>query len=52
MTKPQEFFAETSEAFFSRNDFFPFTRDELKKHDPEMFALLTKLWGGEPQEQP
>ena len=45
MTTPQEYFAETSEAYFSRNDFFPFTREELKKHDPAMFALLKKLWG-------
>lgn len=44
MTNPMEYFAETSEAFFSRNDFFPFTRDELKQHDPEMFALLERLW--------
>lgn len=45
MTNPQEYFAENTEAFFSRNDFFPFTREELKKHDPEMFAVLEKLWG-------
>jgi hypothetical protein len=45
MTNAKEYFAECSEAFFTRNDFYPFTKDELKKHDPEMFALLTKLWG-------
>lgn len=45
MVTPQEYFAECTEAYFSRNDFFPFTRDELKKHDPEMFTLLEKLWG-------
>ena len=45
MTNAQEYFAETTEAFFSHNDFFPFTNEELKKHDPEMFALLGKLWG-------
>jgi len=45
MTNPMEYFAESTEAFFSRNDFFPFTRAELKQHDPEMFALLGKLWG-------
>lgn len=45
MTTPQEYFAECTEAYFSRNDFFPFTRVELKLHDPEMFALLEKLWG-------
>jgi hypothetical protein len=45
MTNPQEYFAETTEAFFSRNDFFPFNRAELKQHDPEMEQLLTTLWG-------
>jgi hypothetical protein len=45
MTDPQEYFAETTEAYFTRNDFFPFTRDELKRHDPEMEQLLGKLWG-------
>jgi hypothetical protein len=44
LTDPQEYFAECTEAFFGRNDFFPFTRDELKQHDPEMFELLGKLW--------
>ena len=45
MSSPMEYFAETTEAFFSRNDFFPFTSDELKHHDPEMERLLAKLWG-------
>lgn len=49
MTSPTEYFAETSEAMFSRNDYFPFTREELQRHDPEMFALLAKLWGVEPR---
>ena len=46
MTNAKEYFAECSEAFFSRNDFFPFTREELQKHDPQMFALLQRLWNG------
>ena len=46
MTSPMEYFAETTEAFFSRNDFFPFTRVELKQHDPEMEQLLERLWSG------
>lgn len=45
MTNAKEYFAECSEAFFGKNDFFPFTREELRKHDPGMFELLTKLWG-------
>ena len=44
MTNPMEYFAECTEAFFSTNDFFPFTRSELAKHDPQMFELLKKLW--------
>lgn len=47
LTTPQEYLAETTEAFFSRNDFFPYTRGELKRHDPEMFEFLAKLWGDE-----
>ena len=47
LTNPQEYFAETTEAFFTRNDFFPYTRDELQRHDPEMVELLIKLWGVE-----
>jgi Concanavalin A-like lectin/glucanases superfamily/Domain of unknown function (DUF2341)/Carbohydrate esterase, sialic acid-specific acetylesterase/Glucose-regulated metallo-peptidase M90 len=50
MTNPMEYFAECSEAFFSTNDFFPFNREQLAKHDPEMFALLKKLWGAEEDE--
>ncbi len=44
ITNPIEYFAECSEAFFSTNDFFPFTRAQLEQHDPEMFALLKTLW--------
>ncbi len=43
-TDPMEYFAEASEAFFGTNDFYPFVRAELSRHDPEMFALLRKLW--------
>lgn len=44
MTNPQEYFAENSEAFFGRNDFYPFTRAELRKHDTSMERLLERLW--------
>lgn len=43
-TNAKEYFAEASEAYFGTNDFYPFVRAELKKHDPEMFRLLEKLW--------
>ena len=44
LTNPMEYFAETTEAFFARNDFFPFNRAELKQHDPDMAQLLARLW--------
>jgi hypothetical protein len=44
VTDRMEYFAEASEAFFGTNDFFPFVRPELERHDPEMFKLLKKLW--------
>jgi len=43
-TNPMEYFAEASEAFFGTNDFYPFVRAELRRHDPEMYALLKTLW--------
>ena len=45
LTNPMEYFAESSEAYFGTNDFYPFVRSELKQHDPEMFHLVGKLWG-------
>jgi len=45
MASPMEYFAESSEAFFSTNDFFPFHREQLARHDPDMFTLLKSLWG-------
>ncbi len=46
LTNAKEYFAETTEAFFGRNDFFPFTRDELRQHDPKMDKLLERIWLG------
>ncbi len=45
ISNAMEYFAETTEAYFTRNDFFPFNRAELQSHDPEMLQLLEKLWG-------
>ena len=44
MTNQMEYFAESSEAYFSKNDFFPFNRSQLKTHDPEMVEVLIELW--------
>lgn len=48
MVTPMEYFAESSEAYFCKNDFFPFERKQLKLHDPEMLSLLERLWGVKP----
>jgi hypothetical protein len=48
LTNPQEYFAETTEAFFGENDFFPFNRADLEKHDPEMSQLLARVWNPPP----
>ncbi len=44
-TNPAEYFAELSEAYFGKNDFFPYSRDELEKHDPVGFEMMKKAWG-------
>ncbi|QDT24568.1 anthrax toxin lethal factor-related metalloendopeptidase [Gimesia chilikensis] len=48
MNNHKEYFAESTEAYFGVNDFYPFVRAELKTHDPRMFALLEKIWGPVP----
>ena len=44
-----EFFAESSEAFFSskrfRNDYFPYIHDELKGFDPVAYRMCEQAWG-------
>jgi hypothetical protein len=44
MTNPMEYFAEATEAYFTTNDFYPFTRAELEKHDLKVVGVLRKLW--------
>lgn len=45
MTNEMEYFAELSEAYFGRNDFEPFTRDELRVFDPEGYGMVERMWG-------
>ncbi|HVA44999.1 MAG TPA: hypothetical protein VNH11_01315 [Pirellulales bacterium] len=44
LTNPQEYFAESSEAYFGTNDFYPFVRSELKEADAEGYLVLKKAW--------
>jgi hypothetical protein len=45
LTDHKEYFAEATEAYFYRNDFYPFVRAELKELDPAAHDLLVKIWG-------
>ena len=45
MTNKKEYFSELTEAYFGKNDIFPFTRDELKKHDPVGYRMMVDCWG-------
>jgi len=44
LSNAKEYFAEGTEAFFYRNDFYPFVRAELQQHDPTLHALLKAIW--------
>jgi hypothetical protein len=43
-TNHKEYFAEATEAYFYRNDFYPFVRAELKLHDPTAYAEMERVW--------
>ena len=44
-TNHKEYFAEATEAYLYRNDFYPFVAAELRDHDPQGFKLMQKVWG-------
>ena len=39
--------AELTEALFGRNDYFPFTADELQAHDPVGYRAVHAAWYGD-----
>ena len=45
VTSAREYFAELSEAYFGRNDHYPFNRNDLQRHDPVGYQLMVKAWG-------
>lgn len=51
-TNPMEYFAETTEAYFGANDFYPFVKAELQRHDPEGLALMKRIWGVTKKREP
>jgi hypothetical protein len=44
-TNYKEYFAELTEAYFGKNDFFPFNRADIKKYDPTGYQLMQEVWG-------
>jgi hypothetical protein len=47
-----EFFASLSEAYFGTNDYFPFTRDDLKAFDPDSYRVISEAWMRSPEKTP
>ncbi len=45
LTDQKEFFAELTETYLGENDFYPFNSAELKRDEPELYALFAKIWG-------
>ncbi len=41
----EEYFAEVTEAYFGKNDWFPHNRKELKEYDPKAYLMVEKVWG-------
>jgi hypothetical protein len=48
LTNAMEYFAECSEAYFGRNDFEPFDREQLKAFDPTGYRMVRELWAISP----
>ena len=41
----RSYFVTLSQSYFLRGSHFPFTRDELRQHDPQGFEVMQALWG-------
>jgi hypothetical protein len=44
MNNEIEYFAELTESYFGFNDFYPFSRDQLKAHDPDGYSMIQHAW--------
>ena len=45
LTNKKEYFSELTEAYFGKNDFFPFIISELKEYDPVGYQMMVDCWG-------
>ena len=43
-TRREEYFAETCEAYFGVNDFYPFVRAELREYDPAICEIIERVF--------
>jgi hypothetical protein len=46
-TNAREYFAELTCAYLDRCYYFPFTRQDLREHDPTGYRLMEKVWGNQ-----
>lgn len=44
MNNSTEYFAELTEAYFGKNDYYPFNREDLKSFDPLGFQIMQEAW--------
>lgn len=44
LTNAMEYFAESSEAYFTKNDFFPFIKSELREFDLLGYEMIERIW--------
>lgn len=45
MNNAKEYFAELTEAYFGRNDFYPYTHEDLREHDILGYWMMESSWG-------
>jgi hypothetical protein len=45
LTNKAEYFAELTESYLGKNDFYPFIREELRQFDPAGYRLMQEVWG-------
>jgi hypothetical protein len=44
MNNKTEYFAELTEAYFGKNDYYPFTKEDLKEFDPAGYKIMQEAW--------
>lgn len=44
MNDDYEYFAELTEAYFGKNDYYPFNRQDLKEFDPSGYQIMQDAW--------